>query len=246
MDQSSKYVVGFSGGVTSAWVAGWALRNYPKDDVILLFHDTKEEHPDTYRFIKEMSQVLNHSITEQSDGRSVTQLFYDEDCLANNRMAFCSKILKAQQRDKFFKMLKKSGVETIVNHLGFSSQEWQRIQKATMRAEQDGYKVRFPVAEEKVTKQRCADWCNSLGVKPSEMYKWSQHANCIGCVRGGKAYWLEVSRQHPEIFNQRVELEKEFGHTFLPDTTLIQLQIDGLKRKVNSKEMIEITCECGD
>lgn len=32
-----KVVVGFSGGVTSAWCAGWALRNYPREDVTLLF-----------------------------------------------------------------------------------------------------------------------------------------------------------------------------------------------------------------
>lgn len=50
-----RVVVGFSGGVTSAWCAGWALRNYPREEVVLLFHDTKEEHPDTYRFIREMS-----------------------------------------------------------------------------------------------------------------------------------------------------------------------------------------------
>lgn len=38
-----RVIVGFSGGVTSAWCAGWALENYPREEVILLFHDTKEE-----------------------------------------------------------------------------------------------------------------------------------------------------------------------------------------------------------
>ena len=71
-------MVGFSGGVTSAWCAGWALRTYPRDEVVLLWHDTKEEHPDTYRFLKEMAEALRMPITERSDGRSVTQLFYDE------------------------------------------------------------------------------------------------------------------------------------------------------------------------
>lgn len=32
-----RVVVGFSGGVTSAWCAGWALRTYPRDEVILIF-----------------------------------------------------------------------------------------------------------------------------------------------------------------------------------------------------------------
>lgn len=243
---SRKVICGFSGGVTSAWCAGWCLRNYTKDEVIFLFHDTKEEHPDTYRFIKEMSVALGHPIIEKSDGRSVTELAYDENTLPNNRMAFCSRMLKADQRDKFFKDLKQQGVDEIINVLGFSKLEWRRIQRTTMRAEAAGYKVRFPVAEEGVTKQMCADWCLSLGVKPSAMYTWSEHANCIGCVRGGKAYWLAVAENHPDVFEQRSQLEKEFRHTFLPDVTLEELKATGLKRKVSQKEKIVINCECGD
>lgn len=216
-----RVVVGFSGGVTSAWVAGWALRNYPKEEVIFLFHDTKEEHPDTYRFIKEMSKALGHAVVERSGGRSVTELAHDENALPNNMMAFCSRILKTAQRDKFFKELKAQGVTEIISLLGFSKNEWRRIQRNTMRAEMGGYKVRFPVAEEGVDKQICADWCSSLGVCPSEMYTWSDHANCVGCVRGGKAYWLAVLDNHPDVYQQRMEMEKEFGHTIIKECSLV-------------------------
>lgn len=122
-------IVGFSGGVTSAWCAGWALAHYPKEEVVFLFHDTKEEDPDTYRFIREMAAALNHPVVEQSDGRSVTEVFHDEGAIANNRMAFCSRILKAEQRDKYFKMLRGQGVTEIINVVGFSTIEWQRVQK---------------------------------------------------------------------------------------------------------------------
>lgn len=242
-----RIVVGFSGGVTSAWAAGWALRTYPKDEVVFLFHDTKEEHPDTYRFIREMAAALEHPVTERSDGRSVTEVFRDEGALANNRMAFCSRILKAEQRDRYFAELRVGeGVAGIINVLGFSKMEEQRIQRAWARAQQAGYDVLFPVAKENVSKQQCADWCLSLGVKPPEMYRWSEHANCIGCVRGGKAYWLKVAQNEPETFAQRVALEKEFGHTFLKDVSLTDLVQIGLKRPVRQRESIEIgPCECG-
>lgn len=104
-----KIVVGFSGGVSSAWCAGWALRQFPKESVVFLFHDTKEEDPDTYRFIRQMAEALDHPVTERSDGRSVTEVFYDENAIANNRMAFCSRILKAEQRDRYFAELRASG-----------------------------------------------------------------------------------------------------------------------------------------
>lgn len=246
MQSKRKVVAGFSGGVTSAWAAMWALREYPRDEVVWLFHDTKEEDVDTYRFIREFSSVAGFPITEQSDGRSVTQVFEDEGAIANNRMAFCSRILKANQRDIYFKKLRAEGATEIVNVLGFSSVEWQRVQRATARAEQAGYSVRFPLIEEGVTKQQAADMCLQMGVPPPEMYRWSEHANCVGCVRGGKAYWLKVKDNRPLIFAQRSALERQYGHTILKDTTLVQLAATGLKREVRQRESIDIgPCECG-
>lgn len=242
-----KVIVGFSGGVTSAWCAGWALRTFPKDEVVFLFHDTKEEHPDTYRFIKEMALALDHPVVDFSDGRSVVEVFEDQNAIANNRMAFCSRILKAEMRDKYFKQLKKDGYDEIINVVGFSAIETERVQRAAARAMQSGFTVRFPVVEEKITKQQCADYCISLGVTPSSMYRWSEHANCVGCVRGGKAYWLKVKDNAPEVFEQRAQLEEEFGHTILKGTTLRELAIVGLKRIVNQRESIDIgACDCGD
>lgn len=242
-----KIVVGFSGGVSSAWCAGWALRQFPKESVVFLFHDTKEEDPDTYRFIRQMAEALDHPVTERSDGRSVTEVFYDENAIANNRMAFCSRILKAEQRDRYFAELRASGETEIVNVLGFSALEEQRVQRASARGWADGFSCRFPMIEERITKQQAADWCFSLGVRPPAMYRWSEHANCVGCVRGGKAYWLAVARNAPEIFEQRAKLEEEFGHTILKDTNLVELRRTGLKRKVSPRESIDIgPCECGD
>ena len=242
-----KVIVGFSGGATSAWCAGWALRTFSKESVVLLFHDTKEEDPDTYRFIRDMSEKLGVPITERSDGRSVTQVFHDEGALANNRMAFCSRILKANQRDRYFDELRATGEKDIVNVLGFSAREWQRVQRATARAESSGYSARFPVVEEQVTKQQCADWVESLGVKLPAMYCWSEHANCVGCVRGGKGYWLAVAKHAPDVFEQRCLLEEEFEHTIIKDTSLRQLVITGLKREVRPREAIELGyCDCGD
>lgn len=255
---SRRIVVGHSGGVTSAWCLGWALARYPREQVVALWHDTKMEDLDTVRFLFEIANKLGIEVTERSDGRSVEEVEDDEGALANNRMAFCSRILKAEQRDRYFDELRATGTTEIVNVLGFSAIEWQRIQRATMRAEAAGYAARFPVAEMwplqrhddkgsliNTGKQACADWCMRLGVRPPRMYAWSEHANCVGCRRGGKAYWLAVRTNRPDVFVHNMAREKSYGHTFLKDTNLEQLAITGLKRPVRQREAIEINCECG-
>jgi len=241
-----RIVVGHSGGVTSAWSLGWALRTFPRSEVIALWHDTKKEDEDTLRFLREISIKLGIEITERSDGRSVEEVEDDEGALANNRMAFCSRILKAEQKEKYYAELREQGVTEIISVLGFSGIEWRRLQRATMRAERDGYTVRFPVAEAGMTKQGCAIWCSDLGVRIPRMYAWSEHANCVGCRRAGKAYWLKLSEARPDVFAIESAREREWGHTFLKDMSLTELKRVGLKRPVRQRESIEIgACECG-
>ncbi len=243
-----RIIVGFSGGVTSAWCAGWALRNFPREEVVLLFHDTKEEDQDTYRFLHEMASALNHPITEQSDGRSVTELFYDEGMIANNRVAFCSRILKADQSEKYINKLRTAGVDDIIKVIGFSADEETRVQRQVGISMKLGYQVRFPLIEESVSKQQAADWVNcEMGIAVPRMYAWSDHANCVGCVRGGKAYWLAVKENRPDVFEQRKALELEFGARINNRYSLIQIEQEGLLRPVGRREAIEIgPCECGD
>lgn len=243
----TKIVVGFSGGVTSAWCAGWALRNFPKDDVVLLFHDTKEEDADTYRFLHQMAAALDHPITERSDGRSVTDLMYDHNALPNNMHAFCSYELKVKPGNDFTKELLADGYR-VIKVFGFSANEPERVQRSTAWAWKLGYTCRFPMIEEEVTKQQAADWAQTtMGVCLPAMYIWSDHANCVGCVRGGKAYWLSVKANAPEVFEQRKRLEEEFQYSFNKRYYLTQIETEGLKKVVGRRESIEVgPCECGD
>lgn len=247
-----RVVVGFSGGVTSAWCAGWALRNFPRDEVVLLWHDTKEEHPDTYRFLREMAAALDMPITERSDGRSVTEVFRDEGFLGNNQNAMCSRILKAEQGDAYFAELAARGVTERVKVFGYGVSEVARVQRATARAERYGYALRLPIVETGTSKQECADWCLSLGVRPSAMYEHFDHANCRGCVKGGLAYWMAVREHDPEAFAQRSALEAEFGDNSIlrgggREHYLLRDLPPRPKRTVPRREAITIgPCECGD
>lgn len=140
-----KIVVGFSGGVTSAWCAGWALRNYPRDEVVLLWHDTKEEDPDTVRFLHEMAAALGMPVTEWSDGRSVTQVFRDEGFLGNNQNAMCSRILKREPGLVFIKEAIDCDYE-IVNGWGTPPQKAGELKDQNGRRLAVGQVVQQPTA----------------------------------------------------------------------------------------------------
>lgn len=249
---SRRIVVGFSGGVTSAWCAGWALRTFPRDEVVLLFCDTKEEDQDTYRFLFDMAASLGVEITNRSDGRSLTEVIRDENMIPNNRAAFCSRILKQEPANRYIKELQEQGITEIVRIMGFSSREAERMQRHTALSWQQTslfceVTVRFPLAESGVTKQQCSDWCScDMGVRPAAMYEWSEHANCPGCFRGKQNYFKAVEIHRPDVYSQRESLEKEIGFTILPEHSLTQLRTITPGPDRSKKESIQIgPCECG-
>jgi hypothetical protein len=220
--------------------------------VVLLWHDTGEEDADTYRFLYEMAGALAMGITERSDERSLTEVVRDEGMLPNDRAAFCSRILKQEQGNKFIRELQERGATEIIRVVGYSAMEPDRVQFQTalcwkMSSLFCSVTPRFPLIAEGVTKQQCADWCvGEIGVALPRMYEWSDHANCPGCFRGGKAYWLAVKQNAPEVFAQRKGLEMEFGHTIMHRYSLVQIETEGMKRTVNRRESIKIgSCECG-
>lgn len=192
-------------------------------------------------------------ITERSDGRTLTEVTQDEGALPNDQMAFCSRILKQEPANKFICELQEQGVTEIIRVVGFSANEPSRIQRQVALCwNQSSFfcdvSVRFPLVEEKVEKQECWDWCScTMGVSPSNMYEWSEHANCPGCFRGGKNYWLSVKENRPAVFEQRKQLEVASGFTIINGCSLTQLEIEGVKRIVGHKESIKIgPCSCGD
>ncbi|KKW45651.1 MAG: hypothetical protein UY96_C0017G0052 [Parcubacteria group bacterium GW2011_GWB1_56_8] len=203
-------IVALSGGKASAWCADWALRNYPKENVILYFNDTKWEHPDLHRFLEDLAKHFDHPITIDSDGRSPESLFYDESALANNRMPFCSRILKAKRLQKFYK-----DGDTLVFGIG-ADEPHRAIRLATVYqevAERTGkqLKLRFPLISENVTKEKINAFLRDAGIEEPLLYRLGfLHNNCSGgCVRAGKKHWKLLYEKLPEVYAERERVEEE-------------------------------------
>ena len=163
----------------------------------------------------------------------------------------CSRILKQIPGSKYIAAAIECGYE-VVKVVGMSAKEPDRVANQAAKAVNGGFTVRFPMIETGTTKQQATDWVLSMGVKPSAIYCWSEHANCVGCVKGGMAYWQAVAKNAPDVYAQRIALEEEFGHGILrggdrEHYLLKDLVHIRLKRTVPFKESIEIgSCECGD
>jgi len=217
------YITALSGGKASAWCADWALKRFPKDEVILYFNDTKWEHSDLYRFLDDLSNYFNHPIHYDSDGRSPEGLFYDKNALANNRMPFCSRILKAERLQKFYK-----NGDTLIFGIGID--ELPRAYRITgvyqtIAAKTGKWcKLEFPLIRENVTKLQIDDFLRNANIEVPLLYKLGfVHNNCSGgCVRAGKKQWKLLYEVLPEVYADRERVEKQMREYLVKDVSFFK------------------------
>lgn len=203
-------IVALSGGKASAYCGDYALKSFPKEDIILYFNDTKWEHPDLYRFLKDLQVYWDKEITYDSDGRSPEDLFYDHHALANNRMPFCSRYLKAVRLQNFYK-----DGDTII--FGIGSDEPQRanrilnVYEEVSKKEKKQVKIQFPLITQNINSEAIDNWLSSTGIEEPLLYRLGfKHNNCSGgCVRAGKKHWKLLYEKLPEVYLERERVERE-------------------------------------
>lgn len=205
-----KHIVQFSGGAASAYVAWLVSQKHGVKNTVLLFHDPKTEHEDNARFRKQVSDYVGVPITEVSDGRDLWQLIDDERCLPSSFIPFCTRILKAEQCEKYIKAL----TDDFILYNGLGVNEWRRVQRAIARAASLGRELRCPLVDLRITDAEVKriireEWRICL----PKAYQTVEHANCIPCFKAGKGHWFRVWKHHRESFDKAVEYEEKIGHT---------------------------------
>ena len=219
-----------SGGIMSFYTAYLSIIKYGKENVLLYFNDTKWEHKDLYRFLDDIKNYLDKDIFFDSDGRTPEQVFFDERFLGCNRVPLCSRVLKAERLQKFYK----DGDNLI---FGIGIEESHRKQRIIASYQVVYAKtgkfctVEFPLIENAIPKYEIDKWFSQTGIKRPELYTLGfEHNNCSGgCVRQGKRQWKKLLATLPDVYDERENLEQKFRDKFgkgsyLKDMTLKELR----------------------
>lgn len=211
------HIVLFSRGAQSAYTAFLVAKKYGKENLVLLHTPTFTEHPDSDRFGNDFSDFLGVPITEISCGKSLWDLIEENKFIPNHRVALCTKHLKVNVSQKYFKSL---NCDFIV-YLGYSNSEKHRAERFIKN--NPNIKAKFPLIEKNISDEQAKRGVQKLGLKLPESYLYFEHNNCIPCIKGGKNYWLQVLKYFPEQYWRMSGLEKKFKHTLFKDISLEEL-----------------------
>ena len=227
-------IICVSGGLSSAWVALWAIRqNLP--DAVFYFNDTKWEHEDLYRFINECAEKIGYTLTIDSDGRSPEDVFFDSSMLGNNRVPLCSRILKAERLQKFAQA-------GDVAYFGIDNSEAHRAKRIREVYAPLGIATRFPIIETGTDKATIKADIEALGIRRPILYDLGfTHNNCSGgCVRSGRKQWVHLYRTLPDVYRERERVENEFSEAFGINAHYMKdMSLSELRRRIEGQQEID-------
>lgn len=212
-------IVFFSGGLSSFSVAHHLKTNFPNDNILLYFTDTKWEDEDLYRFIDEVSDKLELPMLIHSSGINPVQLMIKQHIIFNSRMGNCSSILKMKVADNYLKKgivplieewrnkqyLKSDDFITNATlYFGISFDEYHRTK--AIKENWKPFEVEFPLCKifydfDELLKKYSIE-------KPQMYLKGFTHNNCKGrCVKAGKGHYKLLHNEDNATFEEIVHIE---------------------------------------
>ncbi|MFD8529480.1 hypothetical protein ACFV0L_18870 [Streptosporangium canum] len=232
----TRHVVQMSGGIGSFWAAKRVAAEHGTDDLVLLFADTQVEDPDLYRFMDDASAHLGVEPVVVADGRTPTEVFFDEHFLGNSRLAPCTKRLKQIPCRKWLEA--NCDPADTVAYVGIDHAEQRRIPGVVKGWAP--WRVEFPMNEAPHwSKDRMLDECRALGIAVPRLYDLGyEHNNCGGvCVRAGREQWLHTLEVFPERYAEAERQEQEFRDHFGKDVSILTETVRGEKRPLTLAEL---------
>jgi 3'-phosphoadenosine 5'-phosphosulfate sulfotransferase (PAPS reductase)/FAD synthetase len=213
-----KRVINFSGGKTSAYMT---ILEYTSGDIVL-FADTGREHPLTYKFIDDFERNENIPVTRVSFPGMFDGFLQKRNYkrLPNRMMRTCTEELKVKTCKRF---LKAQGILRYENLIGFRADEQRRVLSHKEKFKK--VKTLFPLNQRGITKEMVNEYWSKKSYNLDIPHILG---NCDLCFMKGKDAIITILSQYPELADKWIKDEeesaKQFGHTYLPGTTIKALR----------------------
>ncbi len=215
-----KIISWFSAGVTSAVATKLAITRNPDAEIEILYIPIASAHPDNDRFIADCEKWFGLPI------RRISGKYTDQfDVIKQRRFingpggAACSYHLKKTVR---FDFEGQNDFDAQVFGFEFELKEINRALR--LQQQYPDAKATFPLIDAQLTKAQSADLLLKNGIALPAMYQLGySNNNCIGCVKGGMAYWNKIRQDFPETFLRMATAEREIGRSCINGTFLDEL-----------------------
>lgn len=234
INSKTKHIVCFSGGESSSVVGLEVAQKFGTKNLILLNHDISliVESQEIKDYKQKIADKIGKEITFANfENKSVAEI-PDQFELSVKLNGFkfgknpplCTTFLKTTP---FHNWLEKVVPDrNCVIYYGFDEPEISRIQRRSSILAEKGYQSDYPIALWKYKKgyNRTFFKTSDIGIDKPTQYSHRKHANCIGCIKGGRLSWYVTYVMNKEIFDKAKWAEKKIGYSIDKEYFLYELE----------------------
>lgn len=231
------HVVHFSGGAASYVAAKRVIEKFGRENVTLLFADTRTEDESLYEFVAQAEKVLGMKVviplpqTRYQNVKDIWDVFFGERMIAKNGVGVCTKNLKRIPCDNWIKQ-NFPDPATVINWVGIDIWERHRLEgdKRTpgLAKKKLPYIYKSPLLEKPyLMKKDMLEIVKADGLDAPTLYEYGfEHANCGGfCVKAGHAHFRNLLKHLPERYAYHERREQEFREFIGKDVSILFDQI---------------------
>ncbi len=258
----NKIIGWWSGGITSAVACKLAIDIYGKKNVRIIFIDTCNEHPDTYRFFVDCEKLYGIEIeiitgikdykcrlkgykdifntrnqyfqpNKNTHFYSIQDVWDYHNSLNVGTGAICSTELKRKVREKWQKV---NTWKYQVFGFEFEKKEFNRA--LGMNLNHPKVKPIFPLLMMGYDKEKCFDVFKDYNIDFPIGYKLGyNNNNCQNtmCVQGGIGYWQKIHKDDNKKYLEMARKEHELTNKVGHQVTMCKEQSNEAKIK-NTKD----------
>jgi len=229
----------WSGGVTSAVAIWLAIELFGNDRIRIIFIDTFNEHPDTYRFKDDCQKWYGIEIETisgiGSEYKRIQDVWFAFKSLNVSTGAICSTQLKRLVREKWEK---ENNFNYVHQVFGFDISESKRV--IGLVKNHPNAKGIFTLMLHGLSKKDCIEYLrNEFIAIPLMYYLGFLNNNCFGtgCVQGGIGYWQKMKRDFYFKFLRMAVIEHQLTKLAGEPVTMLKDQSKEAtaKAKINPK-----------
>ena len=195
-DSTKQHVVALSGGKDSTAMA-LALQYFEPRNYLFIKNPTGNELPEMDAHFARLEELFGTKFYTVGCGLTFEELIYREQAIPNFRWRFCSRVLKIEPTQEFFKQL-----EDPILYVGLRADEKKR------EGIDYGVECRFPLREWGWT---IHDVRRFLRINSVSIPK---RTDCALCFWQRLDEWWFLWKYYPDYWKQGEQIEEDLGHTF--------------------------------